>query len=315
MFKKLLYILFLGFFSSAELLAVGNRILPYTYSQAQNIAFISNPAVNGVYHPLEFRTATNTYVGVLSNVGAFYGQVNASLKSDTSRSWLSAPRNVLGLSVFREKEGNYISRSRIYLNYSWHTGLTPKLSLSTGVGVGVFNYSVHSSVSGAGGSVWAWDGSIGVWLYGKTFGFGVSGSQLPSANPKWELSEISLTRYWSAALKKDFELNYKTIISLNSELFLYDSGWKSNVGVLIHFLKYAVGVNYLHQNGVALQAGLRNKLTIDSRYMFELMFGYQIKTLSKSQFNAQQVEVSLNVYRANRKSEENMLMRLKSEHW
>src|SRR5690606_4096184 len=72
-----------------------------------------------------------------------------------------------GLMFVGDKEGRYLKRSKAYINYSWHTSLTKKVSLAAGASAGFFSYNVGASTASVSGNAIAPDAAIGLWFYSK----------------------------------------------------------------------------------------------------------------------------------------------------
>ena len=90
----------------------------------------------------------------------------------------SKNKSVTGLRFYNDIEGAYINRSRFYGAYSFHTAINNRLNFSGGIDFGGMNFSVKSTPTTEGASVFRADASAGVWLYNNSFHVGLSISQL-----------------------------------------------------------------------------------------------------------------------------------------
>jgi type IX secretion system PorP/SprF family membrane protein len=304
------------------------RSLPIQFGQFMRSSPLINPASAGSYSKMEVNTGTQRQGGNWNNIGTYYFNANIRLtkdrpvalmesedehtESDTlsqidaSEEFSQALPNsyhVAGFTLTNDKEGTFLNRTGIYGLYAWHTRISPAVLLSAGASIGVKNYSVDENYVNGGGSSFAPDGTIGVWLYNYNYNFGISVNQLFNSKltPLHEVTRlvpninITGSRTW----------NVNRFLSLKPSLLVriapqYAPDVNIYVGGLMQNVLSAT-IGYKYKRGGTAIIGLE-KIRIGDSY-FKMAFSYYFPIGSINQININTYEISLNYFlKPNRKS-------------
>lgn len=90
----------------------------------------------------------------------------------------SQNKSVVGFRFFSDNEGAYISRTRFYGIYAFHTQISNNLYFSGGIDIGGMNFSIKSTPTTEGASAFKMDADAGIWLYNNNFHVGLSVNQI-----------------------------------------------------------------------------------------------------------------------------------------
>lgn len=191
----------------------------------------------------------------------------------------------LGLSLYYDKEGSYLKRYRGYMQYAYHIPLNDRWKISAGLSLGMMTYQVGNE-NYEGGSASNWDGSLGLFLSGKTTYLGFTIAQLPQTNIQPIYETTVLARYYQLIMGKDFDLgeeylwknnvNCRFLQSQDADLYL-QSGvlWNQMVGL------YGL---YRWNRQASLLLGLE-KIEWEKMW-FKLFFSYDITTNGGQRYQA-----------------------------
>jgi len=150
--------------------------VPVQYGQFFNTYSIINPASCGARNDTEFQLGRQQHGGAWKNIATTFASGTFRINKSRSNNF-----HVAGLSCIRDKEGEYLKQSRVYLLYSWHTKLTDKVSLSAGAAAGFFSYLISGSAASIGAGATTFDAAFGLWLYSDTYYAGVSINQITNS--------------------------------------------------------------------------------------------------------------------------------------
>jgi len=174
--------------------------------------YLYNPAYAGVYKGIE--------------VSANYRQQWAGFEDAPQTAIASAygtfkkkPNMAIGAIVINDRSG-LIGRTSVHASYSYHVRLGKKMNLGFGLSGGGVSYNVKmynakpydtdddylkSNILNAN----AIDANAGLYLYSKSFFFGFSGQQIPSAKIQWSNSMGRLTTHYYAFTGVNITLDKK----------------------------------------------------------------------------------------------------------
>jgi type IX secretion system PorP/SprF family membrane protein len=274
--------------------------LPVQFVQFYKTYTLINPASIGRESPTEFNTGNRSLTGAFSDVRTFYTNANVRFdKSDGSQS-----KHAMGLTFINEKEGTYINRNTASFLYAFHVPLTYRLTLSAGVAAGFINYAFKASNINSGGSAFAPNGDIGLWLHRSDFNIGISCNQIvPSRLTPFNATYL-IDRYYNFVADKSFELdrNFRLTPTMvfrwfNKDLYDLDVGLVS----LIQNNLMAV-VAYKYKKGLSISGGLDN-IKIGQN-IFKLLFSYYDPVGPLNYYNPQSYELSLNFIPSRRRQKE-----------
>ena len=134
-----------------------------------------NPSSIGVNHDNEVVVGYQKPVSGFTGLATYYASVSFvpyRVRDD------AVNRSIIGFRFVNDVEGAYISRTRFYAMYAFHTQLTGSLRFSGGIDFGGMNFSVKATPTTEGASVFKVDANTGIWLYNERFHLGLSVNQL-----------------------------------------------------------------------------------------------------------------------------------------
>lgn len=154
--------------------------------------------------------AYKTYIGKLSVIRTAYADLNFDLKKKGSNS--SSNRQILGLGVYSDREGEFFNKTRAMARYALHLPINEDLFLSMGSAFHLINYSFHASGSGATGSAINWAGSLSSTLYGPSFNLSAAFNDFNNPKIRPINYNFNIYRYITLYGEKSFDLNENTQI-------------------------------------------------------------------------------------------------------
>jgi type IX secretion system PorP/SprF family membrane protein len=269
---------------------------PVQFGQFFNTYSILNPASCSFRDKLELFSARQQHGGARKYLTTTFVSGSVRFNDDKPNKF-----QVAGLAFVADSEGQYLKRSRAYFTYGWHTRLSKKLSLGTGVSAGFFSYRVSSSNASVSGSATNIDASLGVWLYSTAYYLGVSGNQILNSEVTPLRETTALIRHTNAMGGYTFDVNKAFTITpqfiiryaedLPLDIDLATTGTVNNIVV--------AGINYRHHKSIVPMIGFQ-KVNIgkgtakvmfsysvpagkiaDNMRTYELMLGYQVKPARK----------------------------------
>ena len=318
------FVLLCIFFSSVKLYAQQQiSSLPIPFNQYMRTYAMINPASNGSYAKTEVSVGNQRHGANWSNINTFYfnGCIRLSkdrktavkanvpnFEEDTLSEYeeeedtvmqysdLSNNYHVAGINLTGDKEGTFLNRTGVYAIYAWHTHLSERLMLSAGTSLGVKNYSVGDNYINGGGSAFAPDGSIGLWLYNADFHFGASANQLFNGKLKPIGETTVLTRQYNITAGKLIPLNH--FLSIKPS-FLVSVAKQNPVSANITIGSlwqdvFSATINYKFKNGLTYLIGLE-KVRIGDSYV-KMMFSYYVPVGQFHQLNINTYEITLNYF-------------------
>ncbi|HSZ24566.1 MAG TPA: PorP/SprF family type IX secretion system membrane protein [Cytophagaceae bacterium] len=264
--------------------------LPVQFIQFYKTYSLINPASIGKDAQAEFNTGNRALTGEFSDIRTFYASGTIRLeKSEKRRS-----KNVIGLTFVNEKEGTYINRNRASFLYAFHIPLSQRLMLSAGASMGFINYSFKASNINSGGSAFAPNSDIGLWLYRSDFNIGISCNQIiPS-----RLSPLNATyyieRYYNLAINKSFEIDRHLKLTPTSVFRWFSkTQYDLDIGMIALIQNSLTAViAYKYKKGASISTGVDN-IKIGQN-IFKLLFSYYTPIGPLNYYNPQLFELSLN---------------------
>jgi type IX secretion system PorP/SprF family membrane protein len=268
--------------------AVQAQLLVHNYP----IAFTQYAQQMPFYNPAATAATTNWEISVESrrNTGFWHNnQTSLGYGAFRIQPKNSANSHGLGMSVYNEKEGNYLKRYRSYLQYAYHVAINSSWQASAGLSLGIMTYQVGSNDYDGGGSSSTFDGSIGFLLAGKGTYLGLTIAQIPEKKVQPIFEQTELSRYYQIMIGKDFELNPDLLLknNINTRIFSGQSpdiflqsglSWKDMIGFYGLYrwdrqVSFLLGLEKIEWEGLHLKAFLSYDIAInnDQRYQaFEI---------------------------------------------
>jgi hypothetical protein len=243
---------------------------PASFGNYMTAYFLINPATELSGSKAQLSLGNQEYVGPLRRVRSYYLFAGLKLNKEERNT-----KSVAAIFVSNEKDGEYVSRSRLYFNYSWHTKVKENLWLGAGAYLGIINYSFESSPNTAGGSDFAPDGSLGIVLYNENLNIGFSGNQVFNSVLRPIIAEYKFPVYYNLNIHKSWEISPHVEVRPLSLITwkVKEKVWDLNAGVLSTFHnKVVLGANYKHQKVFSFLAGIKDIQV--SKHFFNLNFSY-----------------------------------------
>jgi hypothetical protein len=274
MCKRLRYSNYITYLISAMVLLISN----YSKSCAQLNAtvfedftqfivnpYLINPSATDSSYRFKIRANNVNEVGLIKNVSRFY--LDADKRINTSR---KNEFHFVGLQAINSKFGDYISRSRLQVRYSWFAQISKKAFLSSGVSLGFINYAFLTTQGGTGGSDYAPDGMIGLhYVRQKTFiGFGIQQLFTPVLIPVNQ--SFRLGRLYNADFSQRFDLGPRTYLTTYAMVQQPDQGnTLYSLGLLTEISNVVlVGVNNFSLRKTSFNFGIKRIRLFGAEFMF-----------------------------------------------
>jgi type IX secretion system PorP/SprF family membrane protein len=263
--------------------------LPVQFIQFFRTYNLINPSGIGRDSSLDIRTGNKSLLGAFSGVRTFYAIASKQLGKSSSR----GTKHALGANFINDKEGTYINKTRASLMYAAHIPLSLRLALNAGVAIGFINYSFKATDINAGGSDFAPNADVGLWLQRSDLNIGISINQIIPAKLTPIDETYTISKFYNLLFDKDFLLNHN--LSVKSALvFRYSehNSYNLDLGLLTFIQKNILaGITYKYQKGFSLCAGLEN-LQIKNE-VFHFTFSYYYPSYKFTYYNSQAIEISL----------------------
>lgn len=255
------------------LIAQGNYTSSERFVLYYKNYFLLNPANTDTSYLYNIKLGNKSQTGIFKGVNNIYADLDMLLGQNTGKNL-----SYLGFQFLNRREGEFISKSRIYLRYGVKLQISEKSYVSTGLMGGMVNYTFRSSQAGAGGSSLVPDVNIGIWYFRKSLGIGISGQQLFNSKLRPVVQEFTLNRYVNIVLFTKFRLSEE--IDFTPHLYYHYLSRKSSgfmlAGVFLfnEFVEAGGGIAY--QTGFHLQLGLNSISTRfgDVRFNFSYWAPY-----------------------------------------
>lgn len=227
--------------------------------------YLVNPSATDSSYRFKLRANNINEVGLIKSVSRFY--IDGDKRINTSR---KNEFHFVGLQAVNSKLGDYISRSRLQVRYSWFAQISKKAFLSSGVSLGFINYAFLTTQGGTGGSDYAPDGSIGIhYVRQKTF-IGVAIQQLfaPVLIPVQQ--SFRLGRLYNVDFSHRFDISPHTCLTIYGMVQQPDRGrTKYSVGMLTEISNVVlVGINNLSLRKTSFNLGVKRIRFLGAEFMF-----------------------------------------------
>ena len=275
--KKIIWIFFgVMFFVSTEVKSQATNLFPPSVALNVVIPILTQPGQLCTDKLPEINVGNLSNTGAFSRIRTFYVTGGVKLHQTSVRNSGS-----IGVVLLNESEGNYIQKPRGSFLYNWQINLNSDYTFGTGIGVGFLGYTMASSDVSAGGSAFAPDASLGVWLESEKIKLGVSGQQLFNRNIRpieYSFKYPRLYNVYSSyafRLSETIELNPFLILSLKPEELNsdYDSGILLNIS---RFL--LIGPCLRHQRTISFLISFSEiKITENDLLKFHFAYNYPTK--------------------------------------
>jgi type IX secretion system PorP/SprF family membrane protein len=258
----------------------------------RNYALI-NPAVSGSYAPVEVYLDYRGLTGVFSQVRTFYASSNFRI-AEKKNNRSSQNKQILGATLFGDKEGDFFGKTRAYLNYAYHLGLRENLFLSAGISAGLVSYSYKSSTASAGGSANGFTGNAGLWLYNQKMHLGISSIDFTNQRLKPINATVLLSRFYTVTFDYSFPINRNFSLVPQAELIVYGNKYnRINAGAYVLIQNsVSAGMLYKLYQGYVFTIGFENISLFQGKTNF--FFSYKVPSSNANQFPVSAFEITMN---------------------
>ena len=143
------------------------------FSQTTLTPYLINSSATDTSYSFKLQGNSTDQLGLIKYINRFY--IDADKRIKTSRPYSF---HFVGLQATSSKIGQYISKNRLQVRYSWYTQLTKKAALSAGISLGYVNYAFLTTQGGTGGSAFGPDGTLGLHYIRENTIIGVAVQQI-----------------------------------------------------------------------------------------------------------------------------------------
>lgn len=242
------------------------------FTQTILCPYLINPSSTDSSYRFKARFNNINELGLVRNVSRFYLDADKRLGGREEQEGY----HFAGIQVTSAKIGDYISRSRLQLRYSWMGRISRRASVSSGISLGFINYAFLTTQGGTGGSDFGPDGSIGVHYLRRSFSVGLAVQQIfrPVLIPVHQ--SFRLNRLYNLDISKKVDLSPH--VDLVSQLVLQAAdmdAYSYGINVLASFFDVGlIGVSNYHIRKTSFSLGARDIVLFNSTLL--LMFSYSI---------------------------------------
>ncbi len=240
-----------------------------TFTQTMVNPYLINPANSDSSYSFKACFNNINELGLLKNVSKFYFDGDKRFNSVKKNEY-----HFLGIQTNNSKIGDYISRSRLQLRYSWFTQLSKKTFLSSGISMGFVNYAFETTQGGTGGSDYGPDGSVGVHILrpGASIGFAIQQIFTPVLMPVNQ--SFQFLRLYNVDLTKELKITSDFQCSLFSVFQVSEVGnYAYSFGTLSRIANMGlIGINNFNLKKTTVNVGVENLAVLDID--FTLMASY-----------------------------------------
>lgn len=285
--KRLCYIFIFLIAFSNKIYSQTSYYYPIQIAQYPSYLNFINPAISCLEGDIEFYATSKNYINYYSNFSSYFGGLNIILTDKQNRNNYSTG----GFKINAENEGKYISRTKMYVMYSYTVKLKNDFNIAGGIDLGVANFSIKSTPSIGGKSEFAADANAGFYFYNKKLELSLSVNQI--FNGKFQpYQEISiLKRHYNFYFANKFFIN-KSIILKPQVLVRFPSYISYNLDYTLeaYWKIFILGLSLRHKHGGAIWVGLKNQKLGDGNLNFTFCYN---APLQKSLININSIEFAI----------------------
>ena len=258
-----------------------------------------NPAHIGSGSQAAVSSGYQGYSGLRKNIRTFYveGFTQLSVKKN------KPIKHFVGLTMYSDREGDFIRRSRGYVNYALLLPISDKWKAAAGGSLGAVNYAVASSQYRPGGSSFVFDGNAGIQLSDDKNSIGVAINQLFDQVLQPLRFQVTLQRHFNFYYTRIFELSEKLdLLGLPWVRWVEDNSLVGLSGTLVYKEQIQFGLNYAHQSTMTTSLGVKN-VSLQNMGLFDFALGFHIPVGYQGKLNSQQYEIALYYHVQNKPDE------------
>ncbi len=210
------------------------------FTQTNINPYLINPSAADTSYVFKVRVNAIDELGLIKYVNRFYLDADKRINSGRKHSY-----HFVGLQALNSKIGQYISRSRLQLRYSWYMQISPKAALAAGISLGFINYAFLTTQGGTGGSDFGPDGMLGIHYVRENTKIGCSIQQLFAPVLMPVIQSFKLDRLYNIDFSQRFRVAPRVKVTMfgvvqysGQRNFLYNFGLMSDVADYV-----VIGVN------------------------------------------------------------------------
>jgi type IX secretion system PorP/SprF family membrane protein len=263
--------------------------LPVQFIQFFKTYNLINPASIGRNSPLELSAGNKSLLGDFSTIRTTYVYGHAQLNASGS----NKSKQVAGITFINDQEGSFINTNRASLLYAFHLPIGNRWMLNAGTAAGFINYAYSASNISAGGSAFAPNADIGLWLHHPDFNLGISGNQILPSRLTPINQTYTIKKYYNLITDKKFTINHN--LSLTPVLLFrwtYGNYYTVDIALLILIQQnLSLALAYKHKMGASISGGLED-INLGP-HILKMMFSYYSPLGGLTYYNPQSFELSL----------------------
>lgn len=240
------------------------------FSRVNLNPYLNNPSASDSSYSFNARINNISGIGITRNVRRFYIDLDKRLGSVKKHGF-----HFVGLQVTNLKLGDYISKSRLQLRYSWYAKLSRRAAITSGVSLGFINYGFLTTQGGTGGSDFGPDGSVGIhYLRQKTsIGFAIQqifSSVLIPVNQSFSLQRLynfDYTRKFQVSPHIDFNSQFVVQVPESGKIYAYGVNLYADLYETVF-----LGVSNFSLKKTSFSAGVKRVVFLDSTFFLVVTY-------------------------------------------
>ena len=172
--------------------------MPQRFGQFYNNPMM-NIARNGLTSKIEARLDNQRTAGGFAGSSTSYASF---LYNNSTRKH----KNIYGLYVYNDNEGDFISRQRVLLSYSRHQKISRNVFLSVGLSSGISLYGIKPSATTPAYSDNSFEGNASLLMYSKKSQIGLSVNQFSNSTMQPASQILRLARHYYLFGQQDYDI-------------------------------------------------------------------------------------------------------------
>lgn len=264
-------------------------LYPSHFGQVQAYKNVLNPALSNSIRATNLLFCNQFYTGAFGKINNLFFLGNLCLNGQDS----ARNSNSIGVKFVNEQEGDYITRSKYYVSYSFRTRIVGDYWLGMGLNLGRAGYRFDGTNVSSLGSDSDWDGDVGMVFESATFHLAASANQLFNTVILPKDLAFRWTRFYTVYGDKQVRLTDNSYLYLYVQhQFLPTATDLTDLGLQLILAEHVLfGGNVYLDKKASFVAGLRN-ISFE-RHHFSLMASYNMPIGSSTGANIQSFELSL----------------------
>lgn len=252
----------------------GTAVVPVQFLNFPSGFHFINPAFSAADSSASAISGNRMNFGSFKIFRTHFLALNKAFASDGSGN----RRHGIGFLAYTDREGEYISSNRFYLNYAYSLPVGAQTNISTGLSLGMANRLIEATAISAGSSIVSPDGNVGAWIYNTKGYFGASVNQLFNTKVRSLSESLVFRRHFNVSAGRGFDLLPFISWKLSGNLRWLDTK-HADLDLMSVFLIQEVisaGVNYRHKRGIVILMGFENLSFKGGNHLGAAYFSYNL---------------------------------------